>query len=400
MVKYYPRKLETEVEKWIQKGKSVVLTGPRQAGKTTLLKHLAEKHGWPYYTLDDVEILETLRNVKEFARIYGDNVIVIDEGQYDRDIGRKVKYLHDVEGIRVVVSGSGSFDVKVPVTGELVGRAAKLELLPLSFDEFLSWRASANVQEVYLECREAAYRILSGEDDEPPVANVPALETLWKEYIVFGGYPEVVLEEGARAKEETIRQIISAYIDRDILGLLGVREHEKFRKTVEYLARIVGTPLKISSLAQSAGASYQTVRGYISLLTSTYVLFPVPPFPSSPSTLRKAAKYYFYDVGVRNEVVGDFRPFDLRQDQGALMENFVARHLKQEFGRVYHYRTKAGREVDFVVGKVPVEVKASGRVTRLLKNVERKIDASHSVVIGTRPFSRENTTYYLPVWFL
>ena len=400
MVKYFPRKLETEVEKWVQRGKSVVVAGPRQAGKTTLLKHLAEKHGWPYYTLDDTDVLETLEDVKEFARIYGEDVIIIDEGQYDRDIGRKIKYLHDVEGTLVIASGSGPFDVKVPVTGEMVGRAARLEMLPLSFDEFLSWRADERVREVYSECREAAYRILGGKDDEPPVKDVPALETLWKEYVLFGWYPEVVLEDDVRAKEERVQQIISAYIDRDVIGLLGVREYEKFRKTVEFLARIVGTPLKISSLAQSAGTSYQTAVGYISVLVSTYILFSVPPFPASPGTLRKASKYYFYDAGVRNEVVCDLRPLDVRQDQGVLMENFVARHLKQELGRIYHYRTKAGGEVDFIVGGIPVEVKTSGKVTRLLKNVEKKIDAPYSVVVGREAFNKEDDTYHIPAWFL
>lgn len=400
MVEYLPRKLETEVEKWVQRDKSVVIVGPRQAGKTTLLKHLAEKHGWPYYTLDDIEILETLRNVKEFARIYGEKMIIIDEGQYDKEIGRKIKYLHDVEGIRVIVSGSGSFDIKIPVTGELVGRAARLEVLPLSFDEFLLWKSDENVYDVYSECREAVYNILRGKDDEPPVTDISAIRTLWKEYAVFGGYPEVVLEDNINAKEERIQQIISAYVDRDIVGFLGVREYEKFRKTLEYLARIVSTPLKIASLTQSAGTSYQTATNYISLLISTYILFSVPPLPTSAGTLRKASKYYFYDTGVLNEVVNDFRPFDTRQDQGVLLENFVARHLKQEFGRIYHYRTKAGGEVDFIVMNVPVEVKLSGKATRMLKNVEKRLESPHSVVIGQGPFSKRNTTYYVPAWFL
>jgi predicted AAA+ superfamily ATPase len=400
MVKYYPRKLEADVEKWIRRDKSVIIVGPRQAGKTTLLKHLSEKHGWPYYTLDDTEILETLRNVKEFAKIYGNDIIIIDEGQYDPEIGRKLKYLHDVEEIRVIASGSGSFDIKVKVTGELVGRAARLELLPLSFDEFVEWKAEKRIYETYTECRNATYKILRGEDDEPPVKNIPALETLWKEYVVFGGYPEVVLEENTKNKEEKIQQIISAYIDRDIVGLLGVRNYEKFRKTTEYLARIVGTPLKIASLTQSAGTSYQTATAYLALLSATYVVFSVEPYPISAGTLRKASKYYFYDVGVRNEITNDFRPFDIRQDSGAILENFVARHLKQEFGKVHYYRTKAGGEVDFIVGDLPIEVKISGKATRILKNVEKKLDAPYSVIVGPYQFSRGETTYHIPAWFL
>ena len=398
MVKYLPRRAEAEVERWVKRGKSVVLVGPRQAGKTTLLKHLAEKHGWTYLTLDDAEARSMLENVKDFARMFEGDIILLDEGQYDEEIGKKLKYLYDVEGKLFVVSGSGSFDVKVKVSGELVGRAARVVLLPLDFLEFVTWKARKDV-DLYRECREAVYNILAGKDDEPPVEHIPSIATLWREYVVFGGYPEVVLEKDYHVKEERIEQILSAYIDRDILGFLGVREYEKFRRVMEYLARIVSTPLGKSALARFAGASYQTVEGYISLLMLTYVIFPVYALPLFASSIRKAPKMYFYDMGVRNELVGDFRLYSQRLDQGALLENFVARHLHQHFGKVYYHRTKVGGEVDFVVGHVPVEVKTSGRTTRSLSNVAERLEAPHKVVVHEAPFKREGDTYYIPPWF-
>ncbi|NPA86514.1 MAG: ATP-binding protein, partial [Candidatus Diapherotrites archaeon] len=309
--------MEVEVEKWLERGLSVVLVGPRQSGKTTLLKYLANKHGWTYLTLEDPDVLRLFSDVKSVASLYKGNTLLIDEAQYDPEIGRKLKYLHDVEGMRFVASGSGSFDVKVKVSGELVGRAARLVLLPLSFGEFLRWKAPENIFEAYVESRKAVYNLLNGRDDEPPFRELPPVESLWKEYVVYGGYPAVVRAE-ATLKKELLVQIISAYVDRDVTSSLGVREKMKFLRVVEFLALSLGSPLKKSSVMDAARVSFPTLEFYLAILFSTFITFEVRPLPLSSVYLRKSPKIYFYDSGIRNVFTDNLKPFVSRDDQGVL----------------------------------------------------------------------------------
>ncbi len=398
MVKYLPREAEADVVRWLERGKSVVLVGPRQAGKTTLLKHLSEERGWEYLTLDDEAIRRLFEDVKDFARMYRGKTVLIDEAQYDENVGRKLKYLYDVEGMQFVASGSGSFDIKVRVSGELVGRAARVELLPLNFSEFVRWKMPS-IHDAYAECRDAVYRIVAGEDVEPPLRDIPQLAPLWREYVVTGGYPEVVLAEGVDEKRELLRQIVSLYIDRDVVGGLGVREYEKFRRAMSYLAYIVSAPLKKAALAEAADASYQTIQSYLSILMLTFVVFPVYALPVSAGSLRKMPKIYFFDNGLRNVLIGDLNPYARRMDRGALLENFVARHLRDRF-QIHYFRTKVGGEVDFVAGRVPIEVRASGRISRALHGLMERLEAPHAVVVYEGKFRKEGDIYFVPPWFL
>ena len=398
MVKYLPRDVEIEVEKWLDRGLSVVLVGPRQSGKTTLLKHLADKHGWKYLTLEDPATLRAFNDIKTFARLHR-GILLIDEAQLDPGVGRKLKYLYDVEEMKFIASGSGSFDIKVKVMGELVGRAARLVLLPLDFGEMVKWKTEDNVYELYLESREAVYRLLKGGDDELPVKELPYLEDLWKEYVVYGGYPAIVLAEG-KTKEELLDQLVIAYIDRDVVSSLGIRERIKFLKVAQFLAGSVGSPLKKNSAMEAAGVSFQTLENYLTILDATFITFAVPPFSRSLSNLRKAPKIYFYDTGFRNILLGDLRPFTLRQDRGPLLENFVARHLYQRNKKIFYYRTKSGGEVDFVVNNIPVEVKIGGKATPILHNLRKSLDSPFGVIIHLGPYSREGDIVRIPAYFL
>ncbi len=392
MVKYLPRLKEGEVEGWLEKGKSVVLVGPRQAGKTTLLKHLSEKHGWEYITLDVPRYLEEFSRIEDIPKLHRPPLL-LDEAQYDPDIGRKLKYLHDVEGFTFVASGSGSFDVKVKVSGELVGRAARVELLPLSFEEFVLWK-DKKLYEVYKECKDAVFSILKGREGDPPVEYSSRLEELWKEYVIYGGYPEVVLSP---EKEEILAQVFKTYIDRDVVGFLGVREYWKFMRLLRYLVNTLTTPFKKSTAQNYAEISFKTLESYVSILLRTFVVFEVPPFPTF-SSVKKMTKLYLYDNGLINAITGDFRPFDQREDSARLLENYVARHLL-EHGRVYYYRSKAG-EVDFVVNGIPVEVKVGDRSSRSLLALKKKIGSRYGVVVRPGRFKKKGEVYFVPPWFL
>ena len=389
MVKYLPRLAEAEVEGWLDQGKSVVLVGPRQAGKTTLLKHLAEKHGWEYITLDIPRYQEEFSRIEDVPKLHS-SPLLIDEGQYDPEIGRKLKYLYDVEGFRFVASGSGSFDVKVKVSGELVGRAARVELLPLSFGEFVLWR-DENIWDVYRECRKAFGEVLEGRDREPPLEYSARLEELWKEYVIFGGYPEVVLHQN---REDMLEQIYKTYLDRDVVGFLGVREYWKFSKLLRHLVNTLTTPFKKSTAMNYADISYKTLETYVSILLRTFIVFEVPPL-ATYSSVKKMTKIYFYDNGIINTIKGDFRPFDTREDGAALLENYVARHLL-DYGKVYYYRSDVG-EVDFVVRGTPLEVKLGDRASRSLYSLSQRL-GRRGILVRPGRFERREKVYMVPPW--
>ncbi|NPA86614.1 MAG: ATP-binding protein [Candidatus Diapherotrites archaeon] len=388
---YLPREMEAEVEKWLERGLSVVLVGPRQSGKTTLLKHLSKKRSGLYITLEDPRWLHRFEDITLLVPSLKGKELYIDEAQYDPEIGRKLKYLHDVEGMRFVASGSGSFDVKVKVSGELVGRAARLVLLPLSFGEFLRWR-DEGLWNLYKEARELSYRVIRGEGVELPERDIPGLREYWKEYLRFGGYPAVVLMEGEEEKREMLAQIISAYIDRDVMGFFDVRDRRKFEKVMMALSEMAGGLVNKSTLSEVSGATYKALEGYLSILEQTFVIFRVYRYPPSLSSLRKQPKVYFYDTGVMNVLNENVSP-------GALVENFVARHLKERFGKIYYYREKR-LEVDFVVNDVPVEVKKGKRRSRAIHRFAEKFGSPHKVIIREGPPERKGDTYLIPPWFL
>ncbi len=391
MVEYLPRLAEPVVEAWLERGKAVVLVGPRQAGKTTLLKHLSEKHGWEYLTLEDPGILRELHDIKSFARLHG-GILLIDEAQYVKDIGRRLKYLYDVEGRRFVASGSGSFDIKIKVSGELVGRAARVELLPLSFSEFVLWK-DKKVFKVYREAREAVKLLLSGRVVEPDISYSSRLQELWEEYVIFGGYPEAVL---SREREEILKNILASYIDRDVVGFLGIREYTKFMRLITHVAAVLTTPFVKSTAQEFAGISHKTLETYLSILERSYIVFEVQPLPTY-SHVKKAVKIYFYDNGLMNLVGMGFMPFAVRQDNSKLLENFVARHLL-DHGRPFYYR--ATGEVDFVVNGIPVEAKMGDRASRALYALKDKLKSPHAIVVRPGPFEEKRGIYYVPPWFL
>ena len=383
---------EGEIERWLKRGKSVVLVGPRQAGKTTLLKHLSEKHGWEYISLDSPRYLEEFSRIEDIPKLHR-SPLLIDEAQYDPEIGRKLKYLHDVEGFRFVASGSGSFDVKVKVSGELVGRAARVELLPLSFEEFVLWK-DESTYELYKECREAIDRILKGEYVDPPVEYSARLEELWKEYVIYGGYPEAVLSD---MKEEILEQIFKTYIDRDVVASLGVRDYWKFTRLLRHIVNTLTTPFIKSTAQNYAEISFKTLESYISILYRTFILFEVPPLPGY-SSVKRSTKLYFYDNGLINTITGDFRPFNLREDAAKLLENFVARHLLER-GRLYYYRSERG-EVDFVINRTPVEVKLGDRSNRALINLAERMNKPYGIVVRPGRFKKKEKVVFVPPWFL
>lgn len=379
---YNPRLKEKEVIGWLERGKSIILVGPRQAGKTTLAVYLAKRLGGEYYSLDRDVDREIFSNTETALSETGD-FFVVDEAQEVEGIGRILKVLHD-RGKRFIVTGSGSFDVRKGVSDYLVGRAIRIELLTLSFEEYLLWK-DERLWRLYKRERD---RFWKGE--QPKSALI--LKEQWKRYIVFGGYPEVVLKG-----PDLLRSIVDLYIFREALTYFNILEREKFRRTMKLLALNVGSLLNKESLAEAVGANYRTIERYLSILEETYVVFLARRREKSFASARKRPKYYFYDLGFRNGLLGDLRSFDVRTDRGALLENYVARRLREMNEEVIFLRKNG--EVDFVTKDFLIEVKAGGKKPRKLVQYARELGLK-PVVVRPGTVEERDGILFVPPWIL
>lgn len=374
-MEYYPRKIEEELDKWINRKEVLIIKGPRQSGKTTLLLHLKEKYGGVYVTLEDEDMLKTFEEApKEFVmRFLGKEreFLFLDEAQYSKKVGKNVKLLFDLfsDKLKLIITGSGSFDIKVEVGKYLVGRAIYFELFPLSFEEFLLWKAK-DLHKIFLEYKKQVMSfLLNGEKLNILPAFQREFNSLLEEYIIFGGFPAIVKEDDEKIKVELLKNLTKTYVEKDVFFFLNVREIEKFKKLLSYLSIAVGSMLELSSLMREIGMDYKTLENYLSILINTYIISLVPPFYKNLVTeLRKAKKVYFVDTGLRNSLINNFIPLKNRTDKGVLLENFIFNELRALGFNIKYWRTSGKAEVDFVIELqdqlIPIEVKSFGSIKR------------------------------------
>ena len=312
-------------------GKVVVLYGPRRVGKTTLIRRYVRQHAPDalVVTGEDAAVREymesqSIAKLREF--VGGRRTLVVDEAQHVREIGLNLKLLADhVEGLRIVATGSSSFDLAARTGEPLTGRKTTLLLLPLA--------------QLELGQLESAHET---------VANLEAR-------LLYGSYPEVVLMASNEDRAAYLRELIASYLFRDVLQLDGVRHAAKLTMLLQLLAFQIGKDVSISELASSAGMNKNTVDRYLDLLEKAYVVYSRHGFSRNlRKEITKSRRYYFYDNGVRNGLIGNFNPLALRDDAGALWENYaLAERMKRNLykGRQpmsYFWRTYDRQEIDLV----------------------------------------------------
>lgn len=334
---YIPRSHEKNIADLLEPGKVVVLYGARRAGKTTLVKRLLEKYAREkntalFVTAEDIVVRqflesESVQKLKEF--VGGNQLLVIDEAQHAANIGLNLKLIVDhMPGLSVIATGSSSFDL-AQATGEpLTGRRHVLTLHPLAQLE-ISHIESAHETEANLESR-----------------------------LVYGSYPEVVTTAGNHQREEYLRELVNAYLLKDILKLEGVRQSDKLVRLLQLLAFQIGREVSLSELGTQLGMSKNTVERYIDLLEKVFVLHRLTPFSRNlRKEISKSHRLYFCDNGVRNAVIGNFNPLKLRNDDGQLWENYIVmerlkRHENlRERRQSWFWRTYDKKEIDLVEEK-------------------------------------------------
>jgi hypothetical protein len=325
------RLLEAQIEKVLFHGRTVVLYGARRVGKTTLVKHILEKHAdkrTRYLNCDLLSVRHGLQ-VEETTALKAflgeQDLVVLDEAQQIQNIGRILKILVDeVPAMQVIATGSSSFGLGNQTAEPLTGRMHRFVLYPLTLAE------------------------LAG--DQGYSAVEPRLDLLLR----FGSYPSIIDLSEAEARV-ALDELVSNYLYRDALAFVGVRRSTALVKLLELLARQLGQEVSYAELGQALGIDRRTAISYIDLLEQCFVLFRLGSFSRNlRKEVSKSVKIYFYDLGVRNGVIQNFAPLPLRNDVGALWENFciVERlkllHYRQRFANQYFWRTYDQKEIDYL----------------------------------------------------
>ena len=328
---YIERKAFEALSSAVAPGRVVAVYGPRQCGKTTLVRRYVKtlKGRILSTTGEDSRIASVLGTfaADEYRQSFGDlDFLFIDEAQSVRQIGRALKLLVDtLPDLRVVVSGSSSFELAGQVGEPLVGRKRTVTLYPLAFAEI----ADAD--------------------------SVMSARTRLGEMMQWGTYPEVWLAGGERARREALMELVEGYLFKDVIAFESLRNSDKIRRLLMLLAFQVGKEVSLSELATNLGIARQTVERYLDLLEKTFVVYKVPGFSRNlRGEIVKMSRWYFNDNGVMNAVTGILRPPGERGDAGVLWENWIMGERRKYLawtGRMakrYFWRTYAQSEIDSV----------------------------------------------------
>ncbi|NOZ81850.1 MAG: ATP-binding protein [Candidatus Micrarchaeota archaeon] len=407
-MEYYPRKVEQKLEKWLKRREVIVIKGPRQAGKTTLLLHLKERLGGNYITLEDPDFLEEFdKRPKQFAKRFSGNLF-LDEVQYSEHAGKRIKFIYDTfPEIKLFVSGSGSFDVKVPVAKYLVGRAILFELYPLVFQEFVLWKAK-DLYKIYIENKKEVENFISGKKASPETAFENEFRLLLEEYLIYGGFPAIVKEDDPEIKVELLKALQQTYLEKDVFFFFDIRHLGKFRDVLKFLSFNTCKLLEPFTLSSSISIDIRTLRNYLSVLENTYIISLIRPFFRNVSTeLRKRRKICFVDTGLRNAVLSNFASLSSRTDKGQLLENYVFIQLR-DYGEIRYWRTKGKAEVDFVLIKdgeiIPVEVKSFGKIKRGFLSFLKTYKPKRAIVFSEKDFGikkiEKTKVLFVPHWMI
>jgi predicted AAA+ superfamily ATPase len=361
------RDILAKIEKVMAREESVVLSGARQTGKTSImlmLKKTLENKGeqcW-YFNLENLEHLALL-NAHPFNvfQLIPDSkkrqYVFVDEIQYLDDPTNFLKLLYDERRtqLKIIASGSSSFYIDKKFKDSLVGRKFLFEVYPLNFKEFLTFTKNEEMLE---------------KKGEISLYYQKKWHDLWNIYITYGGYPKVVLAEDVQMREIVLEDIATSYIKKDISDA-GIRNVEKYFALLKILASQIGQLVNTQELANTLKVTGKTVEEYLYVMKKSYHIALVTPFfKSIRKELTKMPKVYFYDLGLRNYFLGNFDRMENRLDKGAYLENIVFREFlaqTKSADKIKFWRTQDKKEVDFIVGYEAFEIKSSEKKKNEIK---------------------------------
>lgn len=324
------RELFQKLNEKFNKGKAIVLLGPRQVGKTTLINTCLEGKDFLFLNGDDPEIRNLLENtgVSKLRSIIGKNsLIFIDEAQRIKDIGLIAKMIIDqFKEVQLLISGSSTLEINQSTQEPLTGRKFEYQLFPISWEEFENHVG-------YLEAN-----------------------TQLEERLIYGMYPDVLNNRSDAG--EILKQLTTSYLYKDLLSITGIKKPELLDKLLKALALQIGSEVSYNELANLLQIDKNTVSKYIDLLEKAYIIFRLNSYSRNQrNEIKNNRKIYFYDNGIRNMIINNLNPLELRTDKGALWENFlISERIKlQQYNQLYtnnyFWRTVQKQEIDFVEEK-------------------------------------------------
>ena len=323
------RIIQEKIEKGLFKGKIAIVYGARQVGKTTMVKEIQNKYPEQsvYYNCDEPDIRDSLTNKTSTelkAFIGNKRLVVIDEAQRVENIGLTLKLIADnFSETQIIATGSSSFELSNKIAEPLTGRKDEYYLYPFSLSELKS---------IYSDLE---------------------IDRLLERRMIYGMYPEIT--QSAEGTEQKLKSLALSYAYKDILQYQYIKNPELLEKLLKALALQIGSEVSYNELATMVGVSKQTVENYIQLLEKAFIIFRLGPFSRNlRNELKKMRKIYFYDTGIRNALINNFNPLDLRQDTGHLWENFMmSERIKRNSyngtgANIYFWRTLQKQEIDLV----------------------------------------------------
>lgn len=328
---YIPQKQLENLKKIISSGKAIIIYGPRRCGKTTLLKEFVKNTAEKYLFVsgEDIAVQDYLssQSIEKLKSFIGDNkILIIDEAQKIKNIGLNLKLIIDHNpDIKIIATGSSSFDLSKHIGEPLTGRKYTLRMFPLSQLE------------------------IGGLETKPQTS------AHLEERLIFGTYPEIVTSDNREQKILYLKEIVSSYLYKDILEFDGIRHSDKIVRLLQLLVFQIGKEVSYTELACQLSLGKNTVEKYLDLLEKTFVVFKIGGFSRNlRKEISKSVRYYFYDNGIRNALVNNFNLLSMRDDIGMLWENYciVERLKKQEYSSFscnnYFWRTYDRKEIDFI----------------------------------------------------
>lgn len=322
------RILEKQILAKINKKKAIILMGPRQVGKTTLLKSLFEKSTeiiWLNGDEPDIQsIFENISSKRLEAIIGNKKMIIIDEAQRIPEIGLKMKLITDqLLNVQLIATGSSAFELSNKLNEPLTGRKWEFKMYPISFQEMVNHHGLLN------EIRLLPHRL------------------------IYGFYPDVVNHPGN--EKEILKQLSDSYLYKDLLMIDQIKKPSALVKLLQALALQIGSQVSYHELSQICGLDGKTIEKYMMLLEQSYIIFRLTSFSRNQrNELKKSRKVYFFDNGIRNSLIANFEQIENRTDIGALWENYlVSERVKylayqQKWVNNWYWRTTEQQEIDYV----------------------------------------------------
>lgn len=309
--------------------KAILLLGPRQVGKTTLVRKLAESISSDYFYLngDEISVQNTLSNPNlAFLKSYlgTSKIIIIDEAQRIPSIGLTLKLIIDnFSSVQLIVTGSSALELSETINEPLTGRKWEYKLYPLSWSELTT------------------------------TLGLPTTLGSIEKYLIFGTYPEVVTQIGNEI--DVLNNLATSYLYKDLLNFQGIRKPELLNKILQALAWQVGSEVSFNELSRTVQADKTTVSNYLDLLEKAFIIKKLSPFSRNLRTeISTSRKYFFIDNGIRNAIIGNYAPIISRNDIGGLWENFLISERQKLlsysgfYGQCYFWRTVRGQEIDYI----------------------------------------------------